>query len=424
MTYQSSIRLRDIIGKPFFQVHNDIKEGNHTHYWLAGGRGSLKSSFASIEIVLGINADINANAICYRKVADTLRNSVYEQIAWAIKMLGQQDLWRGTFQPLEFTYKPTGQKIIFKGLDKAKKSKSIKIAKGYFKLLWFEELDEFDDMEEIRSVRQSIMRGGEKFITFMTYNPPKSLNNWVNQEDMVDRSDTYKHHSTYLDVPRRWLGDEFIIEAEELKKANPKAYEHEYLGIATGTGGKVFDNLTIREISNDEIAVFDKIKQGLDFGFAADPLAYVKAHYDKAHKRLFIFDEIFQVSLSNEKLSQILKRKNPLNKLITSDVEPRTVNDMQGKGHNILSASKGGDSVDRGMHFLSVELLEIIIDGKRCPNTMREFSSYELEKDKNGNFKGSYPDKDNHSIDATRYALESEMAKKKGKVRNKASYGF
>lgn len=325
---------------------------------------------------------------------------------------------------MEFVYRPTGQKIIFKGLDKAKKSKSIKIAKGYFKLLWFEELDEFDGMEEIRSVRQSIMRGGEKFITFMTYNPPKSLNNWVNQEAMIDSEDTYKNHSTYLDVPREWLGDEFIIEAEELKKANPKAYEHEYLGVATGTGGKVFDNLVIREIIDDEIAIFDKIKQGLDFGFAADPLAYVKCHYDKTRKRLFIFDEIYQVSLSNEKLSKALKKKNPLNKLITSDVEPRTVNDLQGRGHNIISAVKGADSVDSGMHFLSVELLEIVIDPKRCPNTAREFSSYELEKDKNGNFKGSYPDKDNHSIDATRYALESEMIRKKGKVRNKANYGF
>lgn len=424
MTYQKRINLSETIGKPFFQVHNDIKEGNHTHYWFAGGRGSLKSSFASIEIVLGINADINANAICYRKVADTLRNSVYEQIAWAIKMLGQQDLWRGTFQPLEFTYKPTGQKILFKGLDKAKKSKSIKISKGYFKILWFEELDEFEGMDEIRSVRQSVLRGGDKFITFMTYNPPKSLNNWVNQEDLNEREDTYKHRSTYLDVPQEWLGKEFITEAEETKKTNQKKYEHEYMGVAIGNGGKVFDNITVRPITNEEIEEFDKVKQGLDLGFAADPCAYVKVHYERHSKRLFIYDELYQWALSNTNLAIALKKKNPLNKYIRTDVDPRTINDLNGKGVNLIQAKKGEDSIDIGVHYLSVEILEIVIDPKRCPNTAKEFTSYELEQDKNGNFKSCYPDKDNHAIDATRYALNEEIMFTKATIKSKARYGF
>jgi phage terminase large subunit len=429
MTYQeqneNQVNLTSVIGPSFYDVHDDIQLGKHTHYDLDGGRGSLKSSFISVEIIIGMNKDVNANAIIYRKVGDTLRTSVYEQMIWAIDILKQNSLWRATVTPMEITYIPTGQKILFKGLDKAKKSKSMKLAKGYFKFGWFEEADEFDGMEEIRTVEQSIMRGGDKFCIFKSWNPPKSLNAWVNQEALIEREDKLKHHSTYLEAPRAWLGEAFIKEAKELKRTNPKAYEHEYLGVATGTGGKVFENVTIREITDDEIAVFDKIKQGLDFGFAADPLSYVKTHYDKVRKRLFIFGEIYQVGLSNTKLANSLKLMNPLNKVIVADSEePRTINDLQEKGISITGAKKGPDSIDRGIHFLSIEIIEIVIDKRRCPNTAREFTSYELERDKNGNFKGSYPDKNNHSIDATRYALEDEMVSRKAKVKNKSNYGF
>ncbi|MEG0366838.1 MAG: PBSX family phage terminase large subunit, partial [Coprobacillus sp.] len=314
-----TIELSKLIAPAFYDIHWDIKEGKHTHYDLSGGRGSTKSSFISVEIPLGMMQDSNANAVVYRKVGDTLRDSVYEQILWGIEALGVSHLWHPSLTPLTITYLPTGQKILFRGLDKAEKSKSIKIKKGYFKYLWFEELDEFNGMEEIRKVEQSVMRGGAKFIVFRSYNPPKSINNWVNQEALVIRDDALKHHSTYLEVPAEWLGQTFIDEAEQLKKTNNRAYRHEYLGIATGTGGQVFDNVTVRKISDDEVAMFDKLRNGLDFGFAKDPLAYVKMHFNKKQMRLFIFGEIYAVKMSTDKAVTEIKKLNPLNKLITAD---------------------------------------------------------------------------------------------------------
>lgn len=427
MTSQEKVqvKLTDIIAPAFYDVHWDILENGHTHYDLSGGRGSTKSSFISVEIPLGMMDDPNANAVIYRKVGDTLRDSVYEQILWGIESLGVNHLWHPNLTPLMITYIPTGQKILFRGLDKAEKSKSIKIKKGYFKYLWFEELDEFNGMEEIRKVEQSVMRGGSKFVVFRSYNPPKSINNWVNQEALIIRDDTYKHHSTYLDVPIEWLGQTFVDEAEQLRKINKRAYEHEYLGIATGTGGQVFDNLTIRTITDEEIDMFDKLRNGLDFGFAKDPLAYLKMHFNKKQMRLYIFGEIYAVKMSTEKAVIEIKKINPLNMWITADSEePRTIHTFNEKGLRVKAAKKGPGSVDHGMAFLSDDIVEIVIDPVRCPNAAREFSSYELQMDKNGNFKSSYPDKDNHTIDAARYGLEDDMIQRKGRVKKKSKYGF
>lgn len=198
----SQVNLSNVIAPSFYDLHWDIHDGLYTHHWLKGGRGSTKSSFTAEEIVIGIMSDPTANAVGLRKVKDTLHDSVYEQIAWAIDALGVDEYWEAKVSPLSFTYKPTGQKIIFRGADKPKKIKSIKFAKGYCKYLWYEELDEFNGMDEIRMINQSLMRGGPKFTVFYTYNPPKSANSWVNTEVQLTRSDRLIHHSTYLTVPR------------------------------------------------------------------------------------------------------------------------------------------------------------------------------------------------------------------------------
>ena len=143
------------------------------------------------------------------------------------------------------------------------------------------------------------------------------------------RDDTLCNHSTYLTVPRSWLGEQFYIEAEELKKRKRIAYRHEYLGEATGTGGKVFDNVIIREITDAEIAIFDKLKQGLDFGFAADPLAFERMHLNKKQRRLYIFAELYQVNLKTRKAVEEIKKLNPENKIITADSEePRSIGSL------------------------------------------------------------------------------------------------
>ena len=419
------IKLTDLIAPQFYDIHWDILEGKHTHYKLYGGRGSTKSSFISIEIIMGMMQDPDANAACFRKVGNTLQESVYEQLLWAIDALGVSHLWHPSLSPLRITYLPTGQRIVFRGCDDPNKSKSIKLRRGYFKYIWYEERAEFEGDEDERKINQSLMRGGDHYVVFYSWNPPKSLNSWVNQDVIEIRDDTLCNHSTYLTVPREWLGEQFYIEANELKKRKPMAYRHEYLGEAIGTGGKVFDNVILREITAEEIAIFDKIKQGLDFGFAADPLAFVRTHYNKKQHKLYIFREIYQVNLKNREAVAKIKKINPENKLITADSEePRSIATFNEMGLRLIGAKKGPGSVDFGMDFLSNELDEIIIDPVTCPNTAREFSTYELERDKNGNFKGGYPDKNNHTIDACRYALEDEMIQRKARIKSKKAAGL
>jgi phage terminase large subunit len=419
MIAMTRISLKDLIAPSFYSVHNALKREQYTHYWLKGGRGSTKSSFVSLEIILGMMQDPLANAVVLRKVGQYLKDSVFEQLSWAIDKLGVSQFWHTTKNPMEMTYIPTGQKILFRGADSPRKIKSTKFSKGYAKYIWFEEVDEFHGMEEIRIINQSLMRGGERFVVFYSFNPPASVRNWVNAEVLIDRADRLVHHSTYLDVPKEWLGEPFIIEAEHLKKTNERAYKHEYLGEVTGTGGEVFTNVTIRDIPDDEIARFDRIKRGLDFGYASDPLHYGVCHFDKTRRRLYIFHEVHKVGLSNRAAVDLIKQENVNNEPIVADsAEPRTINEFRNLGLKIVGAKKGPGSVEHGIKFLQ-DLEEIIIDKKRCPNTAREFLHYELEKDREGNFKADYPDKNNHSIDAVRYALEDDMIYARSRVRKK-----
>lgn len=415
------VLLADLIAPQFYHIHRDIKKGLHTHYKLYGGRGSTKSSFISIEIVLGMMKDPSANAAVFRRYGNTLRESVYEQLLWAIDVLGVPHLWKPNVTPLQLTYTPTGQRILFRGNDDPNKTKSMKLRKGYFKYIWYEERAEFQGDEDERKINQSLMRGGPKYVVFYSWNPPKSLDSWVNQDVLSVREDTMCHHSTYLTVPRDWLEEQFFIEADELKKRKPLAYRHEYLGEAVGTGGKVFDNVTIRKITDEEISRFDRIRQGLDFGFAADPLAFVRMHYNRKQRKLYIFAELYGVNIKTRIACDEIKKLNPEHTIITADSEePRSIDAFNDEGLRVLPAKKGPGSVEYGMRFLAEDIDEIVIDPDRCPNAAREFTSYELERDRNGNFKGGYPDKNNHTIDGTRYAMEADMTRRKARIRNKA----
>ncbi len=402
------VELQQLIAPSFYEIHHDLKQKRHTHYWLKGGRGSTKSSFISLEMILGMMKDPQANAVVLRKVGQTLQGSVYEQLQWAIQALGVEAYWTNKLNPLEMKY-INGNKIVFRGADKPKKIKSTKFSKGYCKYVWFEEVDEFAGMEEIRTINQSLLRGGENFVVFYSYNPPQSQSNWVNEEVLGQRSDRLVHHSTYLTVPREWLGEQFLIEAEHLQKVKPTAYQHEYLGEVTGTGGEVFTNLTIREMTDEEISHFDHIARGIDWGYAADPFHYTVNHYDKTRRKLYIYYEIQMLKLSNRRAAELVKKENKQNNVIICDsAEPKSIAEMYSYNLRVLGAKKGADSVEYGIKWLQ-DLEEIVIDPKRCPNTAREFLEYEIEKDTNGNFKGCFPDKNNHSIDAVRYSREFDM---------------
>lgn len=437
-------RLTELIAPAFYNVHVDMKEHKYTHYWLKGGRGTTKSSMAGTEVVKLLVENKNCHAVVLRKVANTLRGSVYNQILWSIDKMGATSKFLFGKSPLEIIYKPTGQKIMFFGCDDPMKIKSIKLPFGYTGIIWFEELDQFSGMEEIRNLNQSLLRGGDKFWEICTYNPPKSRDNWVNKEALLDTPDRVIHSSNYLEVPKEWLGKQFLIEAEKTKQQNPLAYQNEYLGEVTGTGGSVFENVSDLRMSDEMIAAFDRRKRGLDFGFAVDPLAYVEMHYDAKKQDLYIFDEVYQQKLLNRRAAEVIKRKSlssasykeyrnqvlernesrslrmgekPVTekdienmymqsvRIGADSAEPKSIAEMQTYGLNIFGARKGPDSVEYGMKFLS-DLNHIYIDKKRCPHTFQEFVSYEYERNREGEFISAYPDKNNHSIDAVRYALD------------------
>lgn len=409
------VRLSECIAPAFYPVYWDIQNGDHTFYDLFGGRGSTKSSFISIMLILGIVQDKDANAIVFRKVGNTLGTSVYEQVLWAINALDMQDQWKCTTSPYKCTYKRTGQVILFRGLDYAKKLKSIKVSKGYLKYLWFEELDEFAGEEEIRSVQQSVLRGGEKHVVFKSFNPPISKANWANQYVMKPQRRALRHKSCYLDVPPEWLGQQFLDDAEDLKETNPRAYEHEYLGNAVGTGGEVFENLEIREITDEEISHFDNIFMGIDWGWYPDPYHWGKMHYDSTRKTLYIYDEYRANKQSNaETWNNLVMLKGVTESdLITADsAEPKSVSDYRDYGSLCRGAIKGPDSVRYGMKWLQ-SLKKIVIDPGRCPATAKEFSEYEYERTPDDEIISGYPDLNNHSIDCVRYAME-RIWKRKG----------
>lgn len=416
-TYQNQILLTDIIAPSFYSVHWDILEGKHTYYDLYGGRGSTKSSFISVEIVLGIMQDEQANAIIFRKYATTLRESVFEQIQWAIDALSATDLWIERKSPLSFIYKPTGQKIIFRGLDKAKKTKSIKVSHGYFKFLWFEELDEFAGIEEIRTVQQSVLRGGKKFVVFKSFNPPITNANWANQYVNEPREDALRHKSDYTTVPVDWVGQQFIDDAEHLKATNPKAYDHEYLGIPVGLGTTVFEFIEIREITDEEIANMERIYQGQDWGWYPDPKAFIRLGYNRNKETLYYIDEMGGCKIRVKDMADQIKQKGYDDYQITCGAdENESIVDFRDKGLPARAAEVGrmsqwGGSVKYTMEWLQCR--KHVIDPKRTPRLYKEFIEYELEVDANGEIINAYPDKNNHWIDATRYAT-SPMSLRRG----------
>lgn len=409
MTSPVKIALSKTIAKPFWAVHQDVRSHGHTYYVCGGGRGSTKSSYISQEILLLMMEHRDCNAVILRKVGNTLRNSVYRQMEWALDTLHLGSGWKKTLNPMEFVRTATGQKILFLGVDDKSKMKSLKMPRGYVGIVWYEELDQFSGMEEIRSVNQSLLRGGPAFWCFGSYNPPQSANNWVNEEMLLEQPDRLFHHSDYRSVPADWLGAQFLEDADRLRQRNERAYRHEYLGEVTGTGGSVFENVQDRSMTDEEIAHFDRRRYGLDFGFAVDPLAFLCMHYDAKREALYIFDEIYQPKLTNTRAAEMIRKKITQSAVIWADsAEPKSIAEMRDCGLRMYGAKKGPDSVDYGIRWLQ-SLGAIYIDKRRCPNAFREFVGYEYERNRDGQFISAYPDKDNHAIDACRYAMQEDM---------------
>ena len=368
----------------------------------------MKSSAVSLLVPLIIVQHPNTHALVLRKVGNTLRDSVFAQYIWAIGELGMAAYWEARKTPMELVYKPTGQKIMFRGADDPMKIKSIKVPFGYIAVTHFEEKDQFAGRGEIRTILQSTMRGGSMFWNFESYNPPISRDNWANLDSGEQRPDRLCHKSTYLEAPPAWLGDQFLAEADYLRQTNEKAYQHEYLGVPVGTGSDVFENVEIREISDEEISHFDRVLRGVDWGYFPDPWAYNEVYFSKAQRTLYIFGELTANKLDNEATANRLKERGLTREhLITADsAEPKSVADYNKYGLKCMGAAKGPGSVERSMVWLQ-SLNAIVIDPRRCPETKTEFIGYEYERTKDGEIMSGYPDANNHHIDAVRYATES-----------------
>ena len=416
----SDVRFSTLIGSSFRELCHDVFHHGHTHYDLSGGRGSLKSSTVSLLVPCLIVKNPGTHACVFRRISNTIRDSVFAQYIWAIGELGMADYWESKVSPMELIYKPTGQKIMFRGVDDPMKIKSIKAPFGYIAITHFEEKDQFSGRAEIRAILQSTMRGGEKFWNFESYNPPISRDNWANLDSEEERADRLCHKSTYLDAPPQWLGEQFLAEAEFVRQNNERIYRHEYLGEAVGNGADVFENLEVREITDDEISHFDRVCNGVDWGYFPDPWAFNRMHYEAAQRTLYIFDEDTANKLGNEDTAERLKKKGLTreDKITADSAEPKSVADYNKLGLRCYGAEKGPGSVEYSMKWLQ-SLDRIVIDPKRCPATKREFSVYEYERNKDGEIMNEYPDRNNHHIDAVRYGTESIWRKPGQKLPDK-----
>lgn len=421
MTIDSNTIFATVYNKAFRAIMSHKKE----RYTFTGGRASCKSSFISIVIVLLIVMFPNYNALIIRKTGKTLRRSVFEQIVWAIDKL---HLRKGNGKkagfkipksetaalPITYTRKDgRKQQIIFAGSDDPEKIKSIKVSNGYFAILWVEEKTEFSPAE-LQNIKISALRGGETFYIFESYNPPSATRHWCNREAATPDPNRMIIHTTYEDIPREWLGDAILHDIEQTKKNNPKAYENIYLGIATGTGRNIFENITLREITDDEIGKFDYFYNGVDFGYYPDPFAFVAMSYNEKEARLYIFDELFLLKHGNYEAYEALKKhmdehgQDIATDRITADsAEPKSIADFRKFGADMRGAIKGRGSLEAGFKWLQ-SLNEIVIDPKRAPHAADEFTLYEYEIDKRtGEIMTGYPQgQPDHALAAVRYALE------------------
>lgn len=417
----TSVKLSDLLPFEFHDVWKASINKDYLHVVCKGGRGSGKSSDIA-HIIIQLIMRYPTNAVCIRKIDNTLEQSVYEQLKWAIAEQHVTHLFKLNKSPLKITYKPRGNYIVFRGAQEPERIKSLKDSRFPFAIGWIEELAEFKTEDEVKTITNSLLRGeladGLFYKFFYSYNPPKRKQSWVNKkyETQFIPNNTYVHHSTYLDNP--FIAKEFIKEAEATREKNERRYEWEYLGKTIGSGVVPFDNLQFREITEDEYLNFDNIRNAIDFGYATDPLSFVRWHYDKKKNGIYAMDEYYGQKISNRQLAAWLHNKGyQSDDMFADSAEPKSIAELRNE-HNIprvRGVKKGPDSVEYGEQWLD-DLDFICVDPKRTPNIAREFENIDYQVDRDGNPKPRLVDLDNHTIDATRYAFAEDMINNKKNV--------
>lgn len=411
-----------LIAPSFFEVHREIMRSpaRIIDFWLGGGRGSMKSSDASLEVVNFLERNPDRHAAVFMKQKANLRDAAYAQIVWAINVLGLEDDYDMPESTLRIKKKSTGQLIIFRGVDNANKVKSIKVPFGSIGIVWFEEADQFHGMAEIRKVNQSVTRGGNSAVRLYTFNPPRSKSCWINRHvESGLAKDARYFSSTYLEAPAEWLGEQFITDAEHLKETDPRSYEHEYMGLAVGNGTEVFDRVTFREITDAEIASFDNLKVGQDFGWYPDPWACVMSEWRQDGRTLLSFKEDSANKLTPPQMAGRVKAmltwteedgKTYYHRLrvLSDDAEPQSIAPQRDCGVDARPAGKGNM---REASYRFLQSCTWVIDPNRCPELAREVREMQYEVNRDGEVLNSIPDGNDHRIDAVRYSI-MPMAKR------------
>lgn len=404
--------------------------------FLQGGRASGKSYFASVIVWLTLENDSQKNAVIIRKVASSLRKSCWKQMMKVRDRLGYYH-WKPNKTELVFTNTKTGQQIFFVGLDDEEKVRSITVEKGYISVAWFEEAKQFASMEEIDQAVSSLLRGGAdsedydsedggdsgtmEYMTILTYNPPKSQFDWINKEARMGKlkPNRLTHKSTYLTMPKKWLGSKVLNEIEVMKQTKPEQYKHMYLGMITGTGGEYFKNITVRPITDEEIANFDYFNMGIDWGYS-DPNVFHKTYIHD--RRMYIFDEIYQKELPpNGKnkyeafAEEVLKHtKDCREDTIWCDAQGKAEAEiLRGPKYNIpveFAPKQGANDRKSGFSYFQ-GLVEIVIDPNRCPHAASEWPMFESKQAADGRGWLDEPGtKGDHSCDACRYSENENIA--------------
>ena len=385
-----ALKISELVCREFSGSRGAVR-GGYTEIVESGGRGSGKSSYLSVELILQLIKHPGCHALVLRKIGATLRHSVFAQVQWAARGLGLSEHFRFTLSPMEAEYLPTGQKILFFGMDDPGKLKSIKMPWGYIGLLWFEELDQFE-AEEVRSAEQSVLRGGEFTLSLKSFNPPMDPKHWVNC--LEEKPGRYRHHSTYLEMPQAWLGRRFLEDARYLERVNPALYRNEYLGLAEGTGERIFPNLRLGKPNFDNIR---QIVTGVDWGWWPDPWACNRVGYDAKNRVLYVLAEARCFRTPNRETAAMVKAMIAPGEMVVADsAERKSIADYRALGINCRGAKKGPGSVAYSIKWLQ-SLQEIVIDPEACPHAAREFAAWRY-------IDGALPETENHHIDAVRYA--------------------